>query len=124
MRTLISVDGPACLAAVRQYAGELRRAGLPVRIEEIPIDDGWTQGTALSIEWGAPEAAGQDWEVDDAELEGGEEAARRPSEQELDDGQGRLAAHYLRTLQLLARNAETARNWTDGRRRSRKKKAR
>jgi hypothetical protein len=95
-----------------------------VRMEELAIDDGWTQETAVRIEWGVRETVGEDWELEDDELEDEEEANRDRSERGLDDGQGRLAEHYLRTVQCLARDVETSKTWLGRRRRSHKKKAR
>ena len=126
MRAVLSVVDAACLDAVRKYAAELNDAGLPVRIEEVAVDDGWTRETAVSIEWGKrrSDPSQQDWEAEDDELENGEEAVQPPSQRGLDDGQGRLAEHYLRNLQFLARNVEAANTWLGRTCRARKKKAR
>lgn len=125
MRTLLSVAHAACLEAVRKYAAELSAAGLPVSIEEVAVDDGWTQETAVSIEWGTAEEVGEEWEIEDDsdEFDDPEEAGQPVAERGLDDGQGRLAEHYLRTLQFLARNVEAAQAWTARTKRPRKRKA-
>ncbi|NQT11397.1 MAG: hypothetical protein HQ582_01525 [Planctomycetes bacterium] len=124
MKTVLSVADAACLDAVRKYTAELGKAGLPVRMEELAIDDGWTRETAVSIEWGARETAGQDWELEDDELDDDEEAEGWASGRGLDDGQGRLAEHYLRTVQCLARDVETSKTWLGRTRRRRKKRPR
>jgi len=125
MRMLLSVAHAACLEAVRKYAAELGAAGLPVSIEEVAVDDGWTQETAVSIEWGTAGDVGEEWETeeDPDDFDDPEEAVHPPAERGLDDGQGRLAEHYLRTLQFLARNVEAAQAWTARTRRLRRKKA-
>jgi hypothetical protein len=124
MRTILAVADPICLKAVRKYAAGLAKAGLPVRTEEVPLDAGWSDQSAVRIEWGAEEAAGEDWEIEGDEPEDGEEAARLKRQRCLDDGQGRLAAHYLRTAQFLARHVEEARRWIADQRRSSKRKPR
>jgi hypothetical protein len=124
MRTVLAVADPVCLEAVQQYAAGLAEAGMPVRTDEVPLDDGWGEQTAVEIVWGSEQAPGEDWEIEDESFEDGEEAARLKRERCPDDGQGRLAAHYLRTAQFLARHVEEAQAWIGSKRRSRKKKPR
>ena len=114
MRTILAVADPICLEAVEKYAAELARAGLPVRTDKVSLDDGWAEETAVRIEWGADKARGEDWEIEAEEPEDGEEAARLTRERCVGDGQRRLAAHYLRTAQFLARHVEAARTWIGG----------
>jgi hypothetical protein len=121
MHTVLSVVDADCLEAVRRYADVLSASGLPVRLEETAVDDGWTQETAVSIEWGpAEQAADQGGFEEDDDL-GDDEGAVRPSQAAApDDGRGRLAEHYLRNMQFLARNAQAARAWNTSPWRSKK----
>ena len=122
MRSTISVADPDCLAAVRRYADVLAAAGLPVRIEETSIDDGWACETAVAVDWAAAEEEDDDWEADEDDWRDGEEDVQPAPGRGLDAGQGRLAEHYLRTMRFLAGDVDAARAWIGRRRRSRKKK--
>ena len=122
MRSTFSVADPDCTLAVRKYADELVAAGLPVRVEETSIDDGWTRETAISVEWGEVADSDDAWDAEDDEWGDGEEAVQPSIARGLDAGQGRLAEHYLRTLRFLAHNVDAARAWTGAGGRSRRKK--
>ena len=122
MRAIFAVADPVCMDALRKYAGELSAVGLPVRIEEVPIDDGWTHETAVSIEWGPTEEEAHDWEFEEDEWGGEGEDVRPSPGRGLDDAPSRLAEHYLRTMQFLARNVDAARASVAPARRPGKKK--
>jgi len=115
MRTILAVADPVCLDALRQYADALVAAGLPVRLEDVPVDDGWTHETAVRIDWGPTEEDAHDWECDEDDGDRQEDDGR-------DDGPSRLAEHYLRTMRFLARNVDAARATVTPARRPRKKK--
>jgi len=120
MHAVLSVIDADCLKAVRRYAETLGEAGLPVRLEETTVDDGWTQETAVSIEWAPAGQAADECEVEDDDLGDGDDAVPTSQAAASDDGRGRLAEHYLRNMQFLARNAQAARAWNRQRRRRRK----
>jgi len=133
MRTILAVADPVCLDALRHYADALVAAGLPVRMEEVPVDDGWTHETTVCIDWGPTEEDAYDWECDEDDGGGEEDDARDNwaiesedvrdrSAPGLDDGPSRLAEHYLRTMRFLAGNVDAARATVSPARRSRKKK--
>ncbi len=122
MRAILSVADPVCIDALRKYADELCAVGLPVRMEEVPIDDGWTHETTVCIEWGPTAEEAHDWEFEEDEWGGEAEDVRPSPGRGLDDGPSRLAEHYLRTMRFLARNVDAARASVAPARRSRKKK--
>jgi len=122
MRTILAVADRVCIDALRKYADELSAVGLPVRMEEVPIDDGWTHETAVCVEWGPTDDEAHDWEFEEDDWGGEGEDVRRWPARGLDDGPTRLAEHYLRTMRFLARNVDAARASVAAARRPRKKK--
>ena len=98
MQTVMWTADAGCRLAVKKYVEALAEAGIPVALRE-------NCGAEIVCEWGmgGPVCEKQDsWD----ELCSGEGPMPDP-----DEGIGRMADHYGKTLELLATDPELARAW-------------